>query len=74
MEGLVGGGDAGPVGAQQVGVTLAIGVVDLGDDAGQLALVVEAPEDRQRVEDVPQDPGVGQHDDPSPVPEADAVG
>ena len=34
---------------------------------------VVAPEDRERVEHVAQDPGVGQHEYPSPVTELDAV-
>ena len=52
---------------------LAVGVVDLCDDAREDAVGVIAPEDRERVEHVAQDPGVGQHEHPSPVTEADAA-
>ena len=50
-----------------------VGVVDLGDDAAQLARGVVAPEQAQRVEDVPEDAGAGQHGDPAAV-ERDPLG
>ena len=54
-------------------MALAVGVVHLGDDAGEPPSAVVAPEDRQRVEDVPEDPRVGEHEHPRPVAEPDAA-
>ena len=55
------------VGFQEVAVPLPVRVVDLDDDAAQLAGGVMAPEHAQRVEDVPEDPGAGEHGDASAV-------
>ena len=38
--------------------------MDLDKHRDNPAVGVEAPESRHRVEDVPEDPGVGEHDDP----------
>ena len=73
MEVLVRHGGPGLVRPQEVGVPLAVGVVDLCDDAHEDAVGVVAPEDRERVEHVAQDPGAGQHEHSSPVTEADAA-
>ncbi len=48
-------------------MALPVRVVDLGHHADQGAGAVVAPVQGQRVEDVPQDPGVGQHQDPPAV-------
>ena len=64
VEGLVDSRPAGPVDVEQVGVPLAVGVVHLEDDSLDLAVWAEAPEHRQRVEGVAEDPGVGQHEHP----------
>ena len=45
-------------------MTLAVGVVDLGQDALEGALGVEDEVGRQRVEDVAEGAGVGQREDP----------
>ena len=55
------------VGVQQIAVPLVVGVVHLGDHAGEAAVRPVAPVDGQRVEDVAKHPGVGQHDDPAAV-------
>ena len=49
------------VGEQQVGVPLVVGVVHLRDHAGERAVGPMAPEQGQRVERVPEHPGVRQH-------------
>ena len=51
------------VGVDEVGVAVAVGVVHLDDDAGLTPLVVEAPEDADRVEAVAHRPRVGGHQD-----------
>src|SRR3954452_890428 len=54
-------------------MALAVGVVDLRHDADQPAMAVVAPEDRERVEDVPEDARVREHEDSRAVPELDAA-
>ncbi len=49
------------VGLHQVGVALLVGVVHLRDHAGERAVRPVAPEQGQRVEHVPEHPGVGEH-------------
>ena len=49
------------VGVDEVGVPVAVGVVHLDDDAGQLAVAAVAPEDADRVEAVAEGAGVGGH-------------
>ena len=66
-------GGPGLVRMEEVGVPFSVGVVYLCDDAREDAVGVIAPEDRERVEHVAQDPGAGQHENPSPVTEADAA-
>ena len=73
IEALVRHGGPGLVWPQEVSVPLAVGVVDLCDDAHEDPVAVIAPEDRERVEHVAQDPGVGQHENSAPVTEADAA-
>jgi hypothetical protein len=57
---------------QQVGVPLAVGVVDFGDDRRQRPVGVVAPEHRQRVEHVTEDPCVAEHEHPA-TGQADAL-
>ena len=73
VEALVCHGGPGLVWPQEVSVPLAVGVVDLRDDAHEAPVPAVAPEDRERVEHVAQDPGVGQHEDSAPVTELDAA-
>ena len=49
------------VGVHQVGVALPVGVVHLGDHAGEGAVGAVAPVQGQRVEHVPEHPGVREH-------------
>ena len=61
------------VGLQEIGVSLAVGVVHFGDHASQRAVDREAPVDRQGVEHVAEDAVVGEHDDAVATPGLDAV-
>jgi hypothetical protein len=67
VEDLLGLGPPGVVGMEQVAVPPAVGVAHFGDDAHERAGDVVAPEQRERVEDVAEAAGVGQHRDRSAV-------
>jgi hypothetical protein len=65
VELLLGLGATGAVRAHDVTVRAAVGVVDLGDHAGERAVLVVAPEQRERVEDITERAGIRQHRHPT---------
>ena len=64
---LLGARPALLVGVDEVGVPVAVGVVHLDDDAGELAAAAVAPEHADRVEAVAERAGVGRHHDAAAV-------
>src|SRR4051794_10808891 len=61
------------IGVEQVGVPLAIGVVDLRYDAREVAGAVVAPKDRERIEDMTEDARIGQHQNLRALTQLDAA-